>query len=82
MNTIQAAFEDMRSKSISPDATDTQMKLFRILFYSGAIAALAIFEDIGNSDISEDAGVAMLENLKQEGLDFMQEVLAHEQFTR
>ncbi|WP_048811780.1 hypothetical protein [Methylobacillus flagellatus] len=74
MNTIQAAFEDLTSKAIPPDATETEMKLFSLLFYSGAIAVLAILEEIGNDDISEDAGVAMLENLKQEGLTFMQGV--------
>lgn len=82
MNTIQAAFEDLREKAIPSDASDAQIQLLRVFFYAGATAVLAIVEGIGDSSISEDAGVAMLENLKQEGVNFIEGVKRYEQSAR
>lgn len=75
MNTIQSEFEDFRAEALPANASDVELKLFRSLFFSGAIAALAIVEKIEQVNLNKAAASAMRKKLKQEGLDFMQEVM-------
>ena len=66
MNTIQSNWEDFRKKVVPQNASNIQIAEMRKAFYAGAYAAISIMVKIGAEDVSEEAGVEILETLKNE----------------
>lgn len=61
---------------LPPNASATQKAETRRAFYAGAWHVLSTMQDIGEPDISEDQGVAILESIKTEILGFLDDVKA------
>lgn len=70
LRTIAAGWESLATQVLPKDAPPIQTTESRRAFYAGATVVLAILNDISGDDISEDAGVAMLETLQAETLAF------------
>jgi hypothetical protein len=66
LNTIQEQWEQFSTLVIPKNAPDIQKQEMRRAFYAGVQATLRIQFEIGNSSITEVAGVAMLEGLHEE----------------
>ena len=75
MNTIQQHWESYAAEVIPADAGATQRTECRRAFYAGAHAMLGTFWGLGSMDVSEDAGVAVIEGLYQEAQAFAGDVL-------
>lgn len=76
MRTIATEWASFEGKVIPWDAGSTQRQEMRRAFYAGAQAMLGIVHEIGSDDVSEDAGIAVLKGLADEGELFVQDVLA------
>lgn len=74
MNTIQEKWELFHSRVIPITAPDVQVREMRRAFYSGVEAMLQIQWEIGGPDISESAGIAMIEGIHDECRRFADEV--------
>lgn len=70
MRTIQHAWESFAAAVLSPDAGAVQRREMRRAFYAGAHATLTVMRGLGEPEVSEDAGVAVLESLSQESQAF------------
>lgn len=75
MNTIQQGFDDYATNCIPSTASEIQMTETRRAFYAGAMAMLKITMAVGNSDMSEKAGAAVLEGVYQEISQFANDVV-------
>lgn len=73
MRTIQEQWIDYRKKVVPPDAPDVQIQETRRGFYAGALAILQMQFAVsgGEEELSDDAGVALIESWHQECADFM-----------
>lgn len=69
MNTIQSEWEKFSKAVIPSDASEPQVHDMRMSFFSGFSTCLGITL-FGVAGLSEDAGVAVLEGLKQEAESF------------
>lgn len=76
MNTIQAMWASYEAGVIPADAGATQRTECRRAFYAGAQAMLGTFWNLGSMDVTEDAGVAVIEGMHQEAQAFAGDVLA------
>lgn len=70
MNTIQSKWEDLSKKIFHPDIPEIQVKEMRKAFYLGAFASLSIMLNISDENFSEEAGAKVIENLRQECINF------------
>lgn len=68
MRTVLAWWKDYEAKVVPKDAGPTQREECRRAFYAGAAAASEIQMSVAH--LSDDAGVAVLEGLRQELLAF------------
>jgi hypothetical protein len=73
MNTIQEKWESFKILVIPNDAPRIQIKEMRNAFFAGAISVISITDAISEVNVSEDAGVAMLEGLHDECRRFVNE---------
>lgn len=69
MNTIQSNWEEYKVL-IPKDAPKVQFNETERAFYAGAFSILHIMINGLNANVSEDAGVKVIDNLRQECLDF------------
>lgn len=76
MRTIAAQWESFRAAVYPPGTSDVQLQECRRAFYAGAQGMQSILHELAAPEVSEDAGVAVLEGLKQEASGFAVEVLA------
>lgn len=53
-----------------PDAGPAQIQEMRRAFFAGARSMLAIMQDVGDDDVSEDAGVIVLQEALEECQEF------------
>lgn len=74
MNSIQEQWEAFSALVIPKGASKTQITEMRRAFYAGAESVLRIQWAIGDSAISEDAGVAILEGVHDECRRFADDV--------
>lgn len=72
MNTVQQAWEQFERAVISKDAGRVQRTEMKRAFYAGATAIVSVNAAIAEPGISEDAGVAILEGIQQEVMQFAQ----------
>lgn len=64
MRTIAAQWASYEAAVVPKDAGPTQREECRRAFFAGAAAAFSVFQSV--DDLSDDAGVAVLEGLHQE----------------
>ena len=74
MNTVQEQWEIFSKQVVPKDAPAIQVTEMRRSFYAGAESMLRIQWAIGDSAISEDAGVAILEGVHDECRRFADDV--------
>lgn len=74
MNTIKEHWESFAAAVIPNDASPYQIQDMRRAFYGGAMSAYNLCADIGLSSVSEEEGMAILENLEEEIRIFRLEV--------
>jgi hypothetical protein len=68
---------DSYARAVLPmDVGETQKTETRRAFYAGVFALLEKFKNIGENEVSEDAGVAYLEAISVEVTRFYVDVLA------
>ena len=71
METIAEAWDKYREKVVPENCSLIQKMETRRAFYAGAQSMLTIVKAIGSDAISEDHGIAILEALQQEQLEFI-----------
>lgn len=64
--TIRAGWQEYVDRVLPVDVSAIQRQETRRAFYAACAHMLDIFSDIGDDDLSEDAGVAVLEGLAAE----------------
>lgn len=74
--TLAEAWKTYREMAVSPTAGPTQVHETKKAFYAGAAVCLMVLQRIGDDDISEDLGVAIIERLHQESRAFVEAVSA------
>jgi hypothetical protein len=72
--TIAANWRDYDSMVLPPDAGAVQRYETRMAFYAGAAALSAITDHIGQPEVSEDAGMAILSAIQTELRAFADEL--------
>ena len=75
---IAANWRDYESVVLPPDAGQVQRRETRIAFYAGASAVVSITDHIGQPEVSEDAGMAILSAIQSELRAFADELKAHQ----
>lgn len=70
MKTIQSGFESFNRDVIPAQAPAVQRREMRLAFYAGATHILQTMISLGEPNISEDAGVVILEDLRIEAVAF------------
>jgi len=73
MNTIQSQWEKFASMTLPKEASETQRTEMRRAFYAGAYAMLAMMS-FEVTEVSDDAGVEIIEGLHQEARLFFEQV--------
>ena len=73
--TIAGLWASYSSSVLPASAGEIQRQETRRAFYAGASGLLGIMSGIGEPDVSEDAGVAVMEGLHQEATAFAQDVI-------
>ena len=76
MNTIAAEWERYAASVLPASAPEIQRIECRRAFYAGAMSTLAIVEGLGEDHVSEDAGIAILNGLKDESERFVAQIHA------
>ncbi len=66
MNSVKEAWESFEAAVIPEDAPAVQRSEMRRAFYAGAWAMLMGCSSIGETSVTEEEGVAMLESWKKE----------------
>jgi len=76
MKTVQQEWESF-SKEVfrGMDVSKTQSDEMRKAFFAGATAMLAMVQETGEPEISEDEGVARLDALQDEVVAFMRSIV-------
>lgn len=74
MNTIQQQWDFFNALVVPANAPDIQRIEMRRAFYAGAEAMMRIQWNIGGADVSEDAGVQILEGCRDELEGFAKQV--------
>ena len=74
MRTLHDQWASYENSVIPKSAPAIQTQECRRAFYAGAQAMMGMVAEVGNSGVSEDAGVALLESFKNELNDFLARV--------
>ncbi len=74
-NRIQEAWLDFKRKVIPEDAPNIQLQECRRAFYAGAQSSFSVYVSIGDEVVSEDDGVKILEDLRDELAEFPKMIL-------
>ena len=74
MNTIKEQWDSFRMLVVPADASEVQLQETRRAFYAGAEAMMRIQFNIGDKDVSEDEGVAILSACHDEAEEVAQKV--------
>lgn len=69
MRTIEECWKGFHA-ILPKDAPAIQVQETRRAFYAGFAACLGLFQKMGNDDLSDDAGAAILEGLHEEVMLF------------
>lgn len=77
-NTVQEAWEQYAANVVPPEAGDAQRVETRRAFYGGALSVVNIMIAISDQEISEDAGAAIFEGVRQECVAFYQRQLTED----
>jgi hypothetical protein len=67
---IMRQWESFAAAVMPPDPAVDQVRTMRWAFFAGAMAALSLMQEIGGDDITEMAGVEMLEGAHEECKEF------------
>ncbi len=78
MNTVQEKWDSFSLLVVPKDASPVQRQEMRRAFYAGAEAMMQIQWAVGAEDISEDAGIHILEGCRSELQGFVEQVVAGE----
>jgi hypothetical protein len=73
---VRSGWFSYAERVLPSDAPSVQKQETRRAFYAGAAHALDVMLRLGEDDVSEDAGVEVLEALRQECRRFVEDVLA------
>lgn len=76
MNTIQNQWQHFEDLVMPKNAPAIQKREMRRAFYAGAEAVLRLQFNIGDSSVSEDAGVAMIKGMHDECILFATQIAA------
>ena len=71
MKSIADAWDKYRQKVVPENCSLIQSMETRRAFYAGAQSMLVLVRSIGNRETSEDHGIAILERLQEEQLEFL-----------
>ena len=74
MNTVQEQWQIFEALVVPKNAPPVQRQEMRRAFYAGAEAMMRIQWNIGDSSVSEDAGIQILEGCRDELKRFAQQV--------
>lgn len=74
MNTVQEQWQTFEALVMPANAPPIQRQEMRRAFYAGAEAMMRVQWNIGGEEISEDAGVQILEGCRDELQRFAQQV--------
>lgn len=74
MKTIGEAWNKYRNKVVPENCSLIQSMETRRAFYAGAQSMLTIVRGVGEAQISEDHGIAILERLQEEQLEFLRSI--------
>lgn len=74
MNTIQHQWDAFRALVVPQDAPPMQVREMRRAFYAGAEAMSRINFAVGDANVSEQAGIEILEGVQDELARFAQQV--------
>ena len=69
-NTVQDQWESFAATVIHPDAGPNQRDQMRLAFFAGAWAMFSMLTDVGETDVTEDQGLAVIEALRLECIAF------------
>ena len=64
--TIAGNWESFSKAALPPNACAQQRRQVKRAFYAGAIGLLGVLDELSEPEVSENAGVAVLESLHQE----------------
>lgn len=64
--TIAGAWNSFSAAALPPGACEQQRRQVKRAFYAGAISLLGVLDELSEPEVSENAGVAVLESLHQE----------------
>lgn len=77
LNTVSHHYELLLKAAMPPGASEIQLRESKRMFYAGAGAVLnMLLHSIAAPDVSEAAGVQMIDGLHKEVAAFMREVVA------
>ena len=76
--TIAANWRDYERIVLPPDAGVEQRRQTRMAFYAGASALVSITDHIGQPEVSEEAGMAILSTIQAELRAFADELKQHQ----
>jgi hypothetical protein len=74
MTTLQDKWQSFERSAMPKDAPPIQRKEMRRAFYAGVAVMLSLMSELGEDDVSEEAGAAALEALDQECKQFLSRV--------
>ena len=74
MRSVQQEWESYRNAVIPPDAPQIQHQECKRAFYAGAHSIMQFLMSMSDDNLSEEAGSAILEGLRQELCDFASRV--------
>lgn len=74
MKVIERQWKQFDRESIPRTAPPIQRQEMRRAFYAGAAALLHLAKGLGDDEVSEDAGAAVLEAMQQEIVEFFEQV--------
>ncbi len=69
-DSIQKLWTDFQKKVIAPNAPAHQVRDMRMAFHAGFFSMLLMAMRLGETDVSEDAGILYLEQLRKEMNNF------------
>jgi hypothetical protein len=79
MKTIQSGFESFRKVAIPAQASMVQQQEMQMAFYAGSTHIIKTMISLGEPNISEDAGVMILENLRLEAIAYAKSLKGEKQ---
>lgn len=70
MRSIGDQWSSYQKQVLPLGASEVQINECRMAFYAGAFAMMQVFTSIGEPDVSEEAGMALIESFNQEFAEY------------